>query len=93
MNELNKKLNDWAGTRGIDYLSEDTGLSACFKWLVPRLGVGLDYIQFKYREEGWLCVIRSVGLEKRAFYYKTLALALCFAIQKLINGDDNGQGI
>ncbi|KKN75186.1 hypothetical protein LCGC14_0383450 [marine sediment metagenome] len=69
----------WAGFDMSDFLTLDN----LFKYAVPKLGVGLDYIQFKFRKEGWLCVVRGVGLEKRAFYYDDPALALFWALDKI----------
>ncbi len=61
------------------------GLEGLFKYAVPKIGVGLDYIQFKSRKEGWLCVVRGVGLEKRAYYYNDPAEAFGEALIKLID--------
>ena len=83
------KLNKWAGTKGIDYLSEDTGLSACFKWLVPNLGKyivrfgnPLDkvYCHLYTEATNWIMWVAETPLHQEA-------LALCLAIEKLIDGE------
>ena len=98
--ELNKKLAEWAGWKydePSDGWWKPTGhydgrqpnftqsLDACFKWLVPRL---------------WICDIR---LEEGIFWFvrvahpdygegkadgEDLALALCLAIEKLIDNEN-----
>ena len=87
---LNKKLNAWAGTEGIDYTDPEFGIAYCFKGLVPKL-----------KEQGFLITLRLLGsiqgdweaeLGKGFFPYKmetagyaeTPALALCRAIERLI---------
>ena len=88
---LLKKLNDWAGTEGIDFLSEDIGLSACFKWLVPKLAHinimvhprdGKNYKKF-IKVEVWT----DEEQEPKQAVAETPALALCLAILRLIEQD------
>ena len=102
LEQLNEKLNVWAGTVGIDYVND---ISVCFKWLVPKLqglnkpyGVGIQ-IDCMGGSQDWYCHLNSVRtpipkgkdiLDRRFGVYavdKTPALALCRAILKLIDGD------
>lgn len=72
---LKQKLNDWAGTKDIDYPND---ISACFKWLVPE--VYEKYGEVKTREllEVWGWYVASGA------YWGKEALALCKAIEKLL---------
>ncbi len=99
-NTLLNKLNRWAGTNDVDYTSEDIGLSACFKWLVPKLkpygllGICfhnsvIDKVLTPDEVWGFECHIK---LEKYILgrfdgQAETPALALCLAIEKLIDGE------
>ena len=115
MNELNKKLAEWAGFKffppiesgaidvidpnGSLYLSPSkiampdftTSLDACFKWLVPKLDypvllsshIGTDKV-IRYS-----CLIEVCDVphpwEYGVSLIETPALALCKAIEKLID--------
>jgi len=90
MSLLNDRLNTWAGTSGIDFLSEDTGLSACFKYLVSKIMEdGYGYILSdscgKKPHLFTLYCGYNEGEEKSIFSAsaETPALALCRAISKL----------
>lgn len=72
-------------------------LDACIKWLVPKLGktlIGIDFIP-PYRKQGeWLCNVEFEKVYMGRFIIEsyrakgeTSALALCLAIEKLIDGD------
>ena len=73
------------GLRLPDWLNS---LDACFKWLVPKLPAP-DYIKFRIRKKGYMCEVRGFGLQVNAYYYESPALALCLAIEKLIDGVSN----
>ena len=93
--QLNEKLNEWAGTKEVDYLSKDSGLSACFRWLVPKLypyPQNKMHIHFK-RDTSYPEHINEIN----CWFYQggrmdmyegwsldSPALALCLAIEKLI---------
>ena len=92
LNELKKKLNDWAGTENIDYLCDESGLSACFKWLVPKVTANDDYTlqvaQSKYHTTVHITP-HYEGTPNFRYYGEDgqkPALALCLAIEKLIDG-------
>jgi len=84
---LNNKLNEWAGTKGIDYIND---ISACFKWLVPKL-TRYDL----WCDVGWNGTSKVQGKQHFALVQleeqtevvaeKTTVLALCLAIHKLID--------
>ena len=117
MEELNKKLAEWAGFRRATqeeysrgsvpqdsdwwgyrypgghikwYLPSFTqSLDACFKWLVPKLyecnlmlcGEGMD-------EDYWTAeVSTNLSSMTKEAWSKAPALALCKAIEKLIDGE------
>jgi len=91
---LLKKLNDWAGTEDIDYLSEESGLSACFKWLVPILRDlseenTLQDIEFHWQGLNVSNVIECNLITDESEYdgeSEKPALAFCLASEKLIEG-------
>ena len=48
---MNTEINQFCGTKGIDYFSEERGLSNLFKYAVPKLfelgkGISLGYTTF-----------------------------------------------
>ena len=108
LQELNKKLAEWAGINPIPmekiYYDHSTeivedlpnftqSLDACFKWLVPKLNLEEDElygITFTYNQPdgGITC---SVATEKKLSQAQggNSALALCLAIEKLIDGEKN----
>lgn len=65
-------------------------MNACFKWLVPRL---VYFFEFRFNEtlspdeaKRWRCVLFNKGFnEPFESYGDTPALALCLAIEKLID--------
>lgn len=95
MNELNKKLAEWAGLHPrersdghtierIDQPNFTNSLDACFKWLVPKLqGMGatvcLDILL--------TCTLATIVYKAEMYEAseKVPALALCLAIEKLID--------
>lgn len=100
MDELNRKLAEWAGFKldlwdGKAYWVTPDGfpgssvpdfthsLDACFKWLVPKLK-GLCYLDFTYQQE-LMCEISGDDWLYDA-EGETPALALCKAIEKMIDG-------
>ncbi len=101
--ELNKKLNEWAGTTDVEYTHPTFGIAYCFKWLEPKLeyetitfvpitGTATELTSLqkwgcKILLRGWKKSVSAIGDSKNP------ALALCLAIEKLISEDDNGQGI
>lgn len=114
MEELNKKLAEWAGLdlkwgrlEGKDYgkmvlvFNDANGyrqetqaftqsLDACFKWLVPKV-VGGDSYTIDMRTEKyqtWAHLIAHYYMDKSYDVQdKDPALALCKAIEKLIEGE------
>jgi len=101
--ELNKKLALWAGFakhrqfsdwwyrpdgRDISRLPRFTSsLDACFKWLEPKL---LSYQLNNWGNNNHHCVIHREGVNYVGAYAKTPALALCLAIEKLIEEELSG---
>ena len=102
MNELNEKLARWAGfkyqSRSQSWTSPDKlfdmrlpdfahSLDACFKWLVPKLGhVGLSTQGCYFDVTIWAKDTDSEydGIMTRE---ATPTLALCKAIEKLIDAE------
>jgi len=96
MNELNKRLAEWAGlhwtghyweetgTEGIDYIND---ISACFKWLVPK---AISYLmgQKTFDRRSAVKHLFEKWFEEYAQCFD-FALALCLAIEKLIEGEIN----
>jgi len=103
MNELNKKLAEWAGlthiqtwqfsdsfhiefraSDGMIYfpLAFTESLDACFKWLVPKLA----HYFIGDSVHGHTAAVWNQGYSYGA-KGDTPALALCLAIEKLIDGD------
>lgn len=95
--ELNKKLAEWVGVdsfpiypTGYDYPDFTQSLDACFKWLVPRLAEWS--ISNKERDEGEVLPYAEIGYRndsnKWSYFEEwaeTPSLALCLAIEKLID--------
>lgn len=97
--ELNKKLAEWAGFRpttiegmwafpiGVKMAATHSSckftesLDACFDWLVPE---GC-YVSFKKAKSGEIEVCLQWKKLERFGHGKTHALALCRAIEKLID--------
>jgi len=85
--------NTWHYPSGIpcerDILSDfSPSLDACFKWLVPKAVKLFEYPKFSSDEEA---MFKFFGLWLREFWIAkpepiSLALALCLAIEKLIDG-------
>jgi len=102
LQELNEKLAEWAGFHSVHYRDGEThgydtkealywlqftqSLDACFKWLVPKIQDD-DYSQevtiYQY-PNGWGCYIGDMRKYQVA---ETPALALCLAIEKLIDSE------
>jgi len=92
MNELNKKLAQWAGITfyvgGWKYPDGSTGcsvnftesLDACVEWLVPNL----LYVAIGFEIGANPKAIVLGKNDKATGEAETLALALCLAIEKLI---------
>ena len=86
--ELNKTLAKWAGFALYGYNTYFTqSLDACFRTLVPNFPVGIRLRMFGQLRngKGYFC---SVGGKYLAHHYseaETPALALCLAIEKLID--------
>lgn len=97
--KLNKKLAEWAGfVLYGDYTYFTSSLDACFRWLVPKLEY---YFSFKfwqtlYKGEArrWVCQAHNKGwvadFGKVETYAETPALALCKAIEQLIDKEAEG---
>ena len=73
------------------YIDFIDSLDACFKWLVPKLqdkGIVVDLIAYEHK--GYGCVISSVVDDKNIAIIRNdnPALALCLAIEKLIDEKD-----
>jgi len=80
---LNKKLNAWAGTKGIDYVND---ISACFKWLMPKLKE--DQKQWS-KFIGYMCG-EAKNASRKSRYSRVInwlsdPMNICLAIEKLIN--------
>ncbi len=108
MDELNKKLAEWAGFKLEEYTttglvmhlkrwvypdskkyewlpSFTESLDACFKWLVPKLPAGC--LLWYGHNKGFGAVINFPHQEVDN---DNPALALCLAIEKLIDGVKKG---
>ena len=96
--ELNRKLAEWAGWRqSINYNDPELNdeyppdftqsLDACFKWLVSELLVDQRFTMTIWNgKKLWYA---QLSRPHKFFIIKeaeTLALALCLAIEKLIDG-------
>jgi len=112
MNELNKKLAEWAGlthiqtwqfsdsfhiefraSDGMIYfpLAFTESLDACFKWLVPKLKEDESFwSSYDFTEvvapPAWEVTLCKWGGTEFVGEAETPALALCLAIEKLIDG-------
>ena len=109
MQELNKKLAEWAGFVGIlDYpnktsighpsqqsglfvnLNFTESLDACFKWLVPKVFDDIVLLQHTFFKDHWWAKIGSEYEPKKQIVVeaKGAALAICLAIEKLIDREE-----
>lgn len=103
LQELNKRLAEWAGfeKQGTAYWAPITrefmkapdftqSLDACFKWLVPKIIENADYsiiiTQNLAQCAGYIRPIQG-GVQYDAIDNQNPALALCLAIDKLINSE------
>jgi len=68
-------------------LDMDIDLNNLFQYAVPKLGNEFDFVQLQPKPDGWLCIIRGLGFQYRAFYYDDPALALFWAIWEVIHND------
>ena len=98
MSKLNRKLAEWAGFYTTElfgdgywwrpdgyahgsYLPDFTeSLDACFKWLAPELTKRIGWSRTKSLLQKW------IGYAE--FDYEKDVLALCLAIEKLIDGGE-----
>ena len=96
--QLNAKLNTWAGTKGIDYTDPEFGIAHCFKRLVPKLQqLNQPYgytIQVEFPSGSdvcWASIVDYKELPEKVYSAnnKQPALALCLATEKLI--DEEGK--
>lgn len=71
-----------------DFLND---LNACFKWLVPKLREkrALDRIEYVFGHKHYGCFLRTKYWIITQGEGETPALALCLAIEKLIDGGTN----
>jgi len=98
--ELNKKLAKWAGfkwqpiTETWLYPSEglrlelpdfSQSLDACFKWLVPKLTGEWTIAIANGHDFPYVATVKNLGSSTKVG--NTPALALCRAIEKLIEGE------
>jgi len=101
--ELNKKLAEWVGFKlwkgSLYWYPNDTGAKrlpnftespdACFKWLVkkiedPSISIYKSVLGGNY----WVCVLGEKGcMDNVNAMGETPALALCLAIEKLIDSE------
>lgn len=96
----NKKLNEWCGTEGINYLEGVASLGYLFKYAVPKLqDLGNTIELFSYEHEGFMATVyKSVFTSRGAdgdyepwlepisqIKDKDPALALRKAIEEVIN--------
>lgn len=81
---LLKKLNDWAGTKNINYTDPELGIAHCFKWLVPKFNNDV-LLSHAPNLSDWHCDI--LGKQVYIGEEKTPALALCKAILRLIDSE------
>ena len=96
MNELNKKLTEWVGispmklmiiSKGeITYGGFTQSLDACFKWLVPKVIDTLMAEQECSSDLAYAILFNRWLLELQLIIPES-ALALCLAIEKLIDGE------
>ena len=91
--ELNEKLTKWARIEKWKPLPQFTSnLNACFKWLVPRVVTmeGILYIGIEFYNWGTEANVWHNNSNQLPLYShqdKNPAIALCRAIEKLIDGD------
>jgi hypothetical protein len=71
-----------------DFLSS---LDACFKWLVPQCHKKFGQVTVETMFNGEWEYLASIGNERSGiFTAKTPALALCLAIERLIDSESKG---
>ena len=93
MSLLNDKLNTWAETDGIDYTDTELGIAHCFKWPVPKLqDKGYMVELYSYEQKGYKVsvyhITGQVDIPVAITTNETPALAVCLAIEKLIDGEE-----
>lgn len=100
--ELNKKIAEWLGfkwdddwsakhpykdNRGVvlhNSIDFTTSLDACFEYIVPEVNEVLDRHFCLFQSiDGWTC---DIGLGDITVEDRNPALALCRAVEKLIDG-------
>ena len=79
--ELNKKLNEWAGTKDIDYTDPELGIVYCFKSLVPKL----ESYEIRLNHGKHCAWVKLPARYTEFGMAETPAHALCLAIEKLID--------
>ena len=94
--KLNKKLAEWVGMAHIHYVTPinfTESLDECFKWLVPWGEI--EEITFMFSSNAVSCDVEAgfkfyeghVNVDSFKEAQKKSALALCLAIEKLIDGE------
>ena len=83
--QANKELNKWCGTKGINYYEGVAALGFLFKYAVPKVISHNDYFRLEYNRSNneWDC---QVGLKVRS--HKDPAPLLFWAIKEV--QDDRG---
>lgn len=73
---------DWEWAKIPDFTNS---LDTCFKWLVPKLTVRYPLIHFNTNDDNYSCC--SIGANGNKYFsgWGTPALALCKAIEQLID--------
>ena len=85
-NTLLDKLNEWAGTLDVDYTHPKFGIAYCFEYIVPKLGS--KDLTILLRCDNIPRVIIADAIQNRVIASvddETPALALCRAVEKLID--------
>jgi len=87
----------WKRPDGIGQLAAPpnftSSLDACFKWLVPKLnkqGLRIRLINQPQGRDTFFCAIGGRWLAHEWAEEESLALTLCKAIEKLIDGEKSG---
>ena len=88
--KLNKELTEWAGLEDVLELGRictfTQSFDACIEWLVPKIkGYTLQSCDDGHLAYVFTETSKEFGIDRRP------ALAMCLAIEKLIDGEHNEQ--
>ena len=91
-NTLLDKLNEWAGTIDLDYTHKKFGIAYCFEYIVPKLSdinhqylITLNNVRDGWKVQLFSCLEMADRAKRVDEIAKTEALALCRAVEKLID--------